>query len=104
MHKEYGSKGATAKRTESEIPVYTAEPQTRSYQEMAHYEAVGSNITSFDRVLARIKNQARRDGCQALVKVKFYRQPIGSGRKPATFPKIQAIGIRFTDREDLANN
>ena len=104
MQKEYESQASTAKRTETEIPIYTAEPQLRSYEEMAHYEAVGSNITSFNRVLARVKKQARRDGCEALVKVKFYRQPIGAGRRPATFPKIVAVGVRFTDRGELANN
>lgn len=102
MHKDYEAE-ATAKRIEGIIPVYTSEPALRSYQELAHYEAVGSNVTSFKKVLARITRQARRDGCEALVHVKFYRQPIGAGRKPSTFPKIEAVGVRFTDRGELAN-
>lgn len=103
MHKNYEAE-ATAKRTEGIIPVYTAEPELRNYEEVAHYEAVGSNVTSFKKVLARVRRQARKDGCEALVKVKFYRQPIGAGRKPATFPKVEATGVRFTDRNGLANN
>jgi|GEM_PF-2307357 len=103
MNKNYATAVKT-ERTDGDIPVYTSEPALRTYQEITHYEAIGSNVTSFDRVLTRIRQQARRDGCQALVKVKFYRQPLGAGRHPSTFPKIEAVGIRFTDRADLANN
>ncbi len=103
LHKNYQSE-QHAQRTKTDIPIFTQEPELRTYEEVSHYEAVGSNITSFDRVLARIKNQAKRDGCEALVRVKFYRQPIGSGVKPTSFPTIEAVGIRFVERNKLANN
>lgn len=103
MHKNYpGEK--QKERTKTDIPVFTQEPTLRSYEEVSHYEAVGSNITSFDRVLARIKHQAKRDGCQALVRVKFFRQPIGTGVKSTYFPTIQAVGIRFVESDKMANN
>ncbi len=84
-------------KKETEISVYTTQPIFRSYRETVRYEAIGSNITSFDRVLARIKNQAKRDGCEALVNVKFYKQPIGTGRFNSSFPKIEATGVIFED-------
>jgi predicted amidophosphoribosyltransferase len=82
---------------EKEVAIYTTEPIHRDYQETFKYEAIGSNITSFDKVLERIKSQARRDGCQALVHVKFYRHQLGTRKYGSSFPKIEATGIRFTD-------
>jgi hypothetical protein len=82
---------------DTEISVYTSQPTFRSFRETVKYEAIGSNITSFERVLERIKSQARRDGCEALVHVKFYKQPIGSGRFSSAFPKIEAVGVVFED-------
>lgn len=84
-------------RTETEIGVYTSQPTFRSFRETAKYEAIGSNITSFERVLERVKNQARRDGCEALVNVRFSKQPIGSGRFSSAFPKVEAVGVVFED-------
>src|SRR3712207_3816818 len=57
----------------SEVHVFVTQPTSRAYQETMRYEAIGSNISSFDHVLKRVKNRARRDGCEALVQVKFYR-------------------------------
>jgi hypothetical protein len=82
---------------ESEIHVYVFQPTFRSYQETVKYEAIGSNISSFDQVLNRVKNRARKDGCEALVQVKFYRQPYGNGKLGSSFPKIEAIGVRYTE-------
>ena len=82
---------------DTEISVYTSQPTFRSFRETVKYEAIGSNITSFERVLERIKDQARRDGCEALVNVKFYKQPIGNGRFSSAFPKIEAVGVVFED-------
>jgi hypothetical protein len=84
-------------RTENEIGVYTTQPTFRSFRETVKYEAIGSNITSFERVLERVKNQARRDGCEALVNVRFSKQPIGSGRFSSAFPKVEAVGVVFED-------
>lgn len=83
--------------TDNEIGVYTSQPTFRSFRETVKYEAIGSNITSFERVLERVKNQARRDGCEALVNVRFYKQPIGSGRFSSAFPKVEAVGVVFED-------
>ncbi len=87
----------TAPKKDREISVYTSQPAFRGYRETVRYEAIGSNITSFDRVLSRIKSQAKRDGCEALVNVKFYKQPIGNGRFSSAFPKIEATGVIFED-------
>jgi hypothetical protein len=84
-------------RTENEIGVYTTQPTFRSFRETVKYEAIGSNITSFERVLERVKNQARRDGCEALVNVRFSKQPIGNGRFSSAFPKVEAVGVVFED-------
>jgi hypothetical protein len=84
-----------ARRTEGEIPLFSTPPDLRDYRELTRYEAVGSNITSFNRVLTRLKRRAERDGCDALVKVRFYRQAIGTGRRAASFPTVEAVGIRY---------
>ncbi len=82
---------------ESDIEVFVFQPNFRSYQETVKYEAIGSNISSFDQVLNRVKSRARKDGCEALVQVKFYRQPYGNGKLGSSFPKIEAIGVRYTE-------
>ena len=85
-----------ARHTGGEIPLFaTAPPDLRDYQELTRYEAVGSNITSFNRVLTRLKRRAERDGCDALVKIRFYRQALGSGKRAASFPTVEAVGIRY---------
>jgi hypothetical protein len=80
-----------------DIHVFVFKPTFRTYQETVRYEAIGSNISSFDQVLNRIKSRARKDGCEALVQVKFYRQVYGNGRLGSSFPKIEAVGVRYTD-------
>lgn len=104
INKSSEARQASVQRIREDIPVFTAKPALREYKEISHYEAIGSNISSFDRVLTRIKSQARRDGCEALVKVRFYRQTIGRGARAATFPTIEAVGIRYAERNGLANN
>jgi hypothetical protein len=81
----------------SEVHVFVTQPTSRAYQETMRYEAIGSNISSFEHVLRRVKNRARKDGCEALVQVKFYRQIYGNGKLGSSFPKVEAIGIRYTD-------
>lgn len=80
-----------------EIHVFVTQPAFRDYQETMRYEAIGSNISSFEQVLNRVKSRARKDGCEALVQVKFYRQIYGNGKLGSSFPKVEAIGIRYTD-------
>jgi hypothetical protein len=80
-----------------EINVFVTQPTSRSYQETMRYEAIGSNISSCHHVLKRVKKRARKDGCEALVQVKFYRQIYGNGKLGSSFPKVEAIGIRYTD-------
>lgn len=80
-----------------EIHVFVTQPTARAYQETMRYEAIGSNISSFEQVLNRVKQRARKDGCEALVQVKFYRQIYGNGKLGSSFPKIEAVGIRYTD-------
>ncbi len=104
INKSSEAQQVSIQRIKEDIPVFTAEPTMREYEEISHYEAIGSNISSFDRVLVRIKSQARRDGCEALVKVRFYRQTIGRGARAATFPTIEAVGIRYAKQNGLANN
>lgn len=79
------------------INVFVTEPKFRGYEQTMVYEAIGSNVSSFDQVLNHIKNRARRDGCEALVQVKFYRQLHGSGKLGTSFPKVEAIGIRYVE-------
>jgi hypothetical protein len=81
----------------NEVHVFVTQPTSRAYQETMRYEAIGSNISSFQHVLKRLKNRARKDGCEALVQVKFYRQNYGNGKLGSSFPKVEAIGIRYTD-------
>jgi hypothetical protein len=83
--------------TDSDINVYVFKPAFRSYQETVIYEAIGSNISSFDQVLNKVKSRARKDGCEALVQVKFYRQAYGNGKLGSSFPKIEAIGVKYTE-------
>lgn len=83
--------------SESQINVYVFTPAFRSYQETVKYEAIGSNISSFDQVLNKVKSRARKDGCEALVQVKFYRQAYGNGKLGSSFPKIEAIGVKYTE-------
>jgi hypothetical protein len=83
--------------SESNINVYVFQPTFRSFQETVKYEAIGSNISSFDQVLNKVKSRARKDGCEALVQVKFYRQAYGSGKLGSSFPKIEAIGVKYTE-------
>jgi hypothetical protein len=80
-----------------EIHVFVTQPTSRAFQETMRYEAIGSNISSFEQVLKRVKCRARKDGCEALVQVKFYRQIYGNGKIGSSFPKIEAVGIRYTD-------
>jgi hypothetical protein len=80
-----------------DIHVFVFKPTFRTYQETVKYEAIGSNISSFDQVLNKIKSRAKKDGCEALVQVKFYRQLYGNGKLGSSFPKIEAIGVRYTD-------
>ncbi|QHT70114.1 hypothetical protein GXP67_27440 [Rhodocytophaga rosea] len=81
----------------NEVHVFVTQPTARAYQETMRYEAIGSNISSFEHVLKRVKKRARKDGCEALVQVKFYRQMFGNGKLGSSFPKVEAIGIRYTD-------
>jgi hypothetical protein len=81
----------------NEVHVFVTQPTSRAYQETMRYEAIGSNISSFEQVLKRVKHRARKDGCEALVQVKFYRQIYGNGKLGSSFPKVEAIGIRYTD-------
>ena len=83
--------------SDSRISVYVFKPAFRSYQETVKYEAIGSNISSFDQVLNKVKSRARKDGCEALVQVKFYRQAYGNGKLGSSFPKIEAIGVKYTE-------
>jgi hypothetical protein len=83
--------------SDSDINVYVFKPAFRSYQETVIYEAIGSNISSFDQVLNKVKSRARKDGCEALVQVKFYRQAYGNGKLGSSFPKIEAIGVKYTE-------
>jgi hypothetical protein len=83
--------------SESNINVYVFQPTFRSFQETVKYEAIGSNISSFDQVLNKVKSRARKDGCEALVQVKFYRQAYGNGKLGSSFPKIEAIGVKYTE-------
>ncbi len=82
---------------DDQINVYVFQPAFRSYQETVKYEAIGSNISSFDQVLNKVKTRARKDGCEALVHVRFYRQAYGSGKLGSTFPKVEAIGVKYTE-------
>lgn len=82
---------------DSQIHVYVFQPTFRSFQETVKYEAIGSNISSFDQVLNKVKSRARKDGCEALVQVKFYRQAYGNGKLGSSFPKIEAIGVKYTE-------
>lgn len=82
---------------DDQINVYVFQPTFRSYQETVKYEAIGSNISSFDQVLNKVKSRARKDGCEALVQVRFYRQAYGSGKLGSSFPKIEAIGVKYTE-------
>lgn len=78
---------------DEEIEVYISQPENKTYQEAMRYAIVGSNLITFERLLNRVKDQARKDGCEALVQVKFYKQQyskIGS-----SFPAIEAVGVRF---------
>jgi hypothetical protein len=95
------STGVTAKKApaeyvaDEEIEVFVSKPVNRHFQEAMHYEIIGSNLVSYDRLLNRVKSQARKDGCEALVQVKFYKQQyskIGSA-----FPAIEAVGVRYVD-------
>jgi hypothetical protein len=83
--------------SDSQIQVYVFQPTFRSFQETVKYEAIGSNISSFDQVLNKVKSRARKDGCEALVQVKFYRQAYGNGKLGSSFPKIEAIGVKYTE-------
>ena len=82
---------------DNDINVYVFQPTFRSFQETVKYEAIGSNISSFDQVLNKVKSRARKDGCEALVQVKFYRQAYGNGKLGSSFPKIEAIGVKYTE-------
>ena len=45
-----------------DIHVFVFKPTFRTYQETVRYEAIGSNISSFDQVLNKIKSRAKKDG------------------------------------------
>jgi hypothetical protein len=73
----------------ADMPVYVTQMPTQSYKELSYIEASGSIFHTKEKLLNKLKEQARKENADALVQVRFCY--IG------WIPLVEGVAVKFSE-------